>query len=272
MTMVAAISLLVVVTVSILITRIAAVMLTETGLSREAARFQARSAFTGAGFTTAESERVVSHPVRRRIVLVLMLLGNAGIVSAVSSLILTFVGDDDQSSLTLRIVLLTLGLAILWGLATSPWVDRQLARLIDWALHRYTRLDVKDYASLLQLSGDYRVVELEVQPDDWLSDKRLEELQLREEGIVVLGIQRDDDTYLGVPQGDTTVAVGDVLISYGRSDALEALDERRRGRSGEREHSKAKQEQEKIVEEQASEDEESREAQQEAQQDHDKGG
>lgn len=260
MTMVAAISLLVVVTVSILITRIAAVMLTETGLSREAARFQARSAFTGAGFTTAESERVVSHPVRRRIVLVLMLLGNAGIVSAVSSLILTFVGDDDQSSLTLRIVLLTLGLAILWGLATSPWVDRQLARLIDWALHRYTRLDVKDYASLLQLSGDYRVVELEVQPDDWLCDKRLDELQLREEGIIVLGIQRDD-TYLGVPQGDTTVAAGDILISYGRNDALEALDERRRGRSGEREHSQAKKEQEKIVEEQASEDEASRQAQ-----------
>jgi len=47
--------------------------------------------FTGVGFTTSESEKVVSHPVRRRILLMLMLLGNAGIVTAVSSLIVSFV-------------------------------------------------------------------------------------------------------------------------------------------------------------------------------------
>lgn len=77
--MVAAISLLVVVMVSILITRIATIMLTHTGLSQETARFQARSAISGTGFSTAEAERVVRHPMRRRIVMVLMLLGNAGI-------------------------------------------------------------------------------------------------------------------------------------------------------------------------------------------------
>lgn len=49
-------SLLVVVTRSILVTRIATLALTHTGLSREAASFQARSAFTGVGFTTSEAE------------------------------------------------------------------------------------------------------------------------------------------------------------------------------------------------------------------------
>jgi len=38
-----------------------------------------------------ESERVVNHPVRRRIIMLLMLTGNAGVVTAVSSLILTVV-------------------------------------------------------------------------------------------------------------------------------------------------------------------------------------
>jgi len=37
---------------SLLITRIATIALSVTGLSRETARFQARSAFTGVGFTT----------------------------------------------------------------------------------------------------------------------------------------------------------------------------------------------------------------------------
>ena len=64
--MTAILSLLLVVTLSILVTRIAAVALRHTGLARQTARFQARSAFSGAGFTTSESEKVVNHPVRRR--------------------------------------------------------------------------------------------------------------------------------------------------------------------------------------------------------------
>jgi len=73
---------------SILITRVASIALTHTGLSRESAKFQARSAFTGVGFTTTESEKVVNHPVRRRILLLLMILGNAGIIKGVASLII----------------------------------------------------------------------------------------------------------------------------------------------------------------------------------------
>jgi hypothetical protein len=60
------IALLTVLVLSLLITRVATVALTMTGLSQEAARFQARSAFTGTGFTTKEAEDVVNHPVRRR--------------------------------------------------------------------------------------------------------------------------------------------------------------------------------------------------------------
>lgn len=40
---------------SLLITRIATNALSVTGLSRETARFQARSAFTGVGFTTGRT-------------------------------------------------------------------------------------------------------------------------------------------------------------------------------------------------------------------------
>ena len=69
--MIAVLTLVVVVLLSLVITRMATVALTLTGMSSEAARFQARSALTGAGFTTSESEAVVNHPVRRRIVLFL---------------------------------------------------------------------------------------------------------------------------------------------------------------------------------------------------------
>ena len=45
----------VVVIVSLLVTRVATVALTLTGMSREMVRFQARSALTGVGFTTSEA-------------------------------------------------------------------------------------------------------------------------------------------------------------------------------------------------------------------------
>jgi Trk K+ transport system NAD-binding subunit len=51
----AAVSVLVVLLVSLLVARVGTVALTLTGMSREAARFQARSAFFGVGFTTGEA-------------------------------------------------------------------------------------------------------------------------------------------------------------------------------------------------------------------------
>jgi hypothetical protein len=76
---------------SSLVTRMAAMALALTGMSGEAARFQARSAFTGVGFTTREAEEIVWHPVRRRIVMLLMLLGNLGVGAVVATLMLSFI-------------------------------------------------------------------------------------------------------------------------------------------------------------------------------------
>ena len=69
--MIALAGVMIIVLISLIVTRIATVALIQTGLSRETARFQARSALTGTGFTTTESETIVNHPVRRRLVLTL---------------------------------------------------------------------------------------------------------------------------------------------------------------------------------------------------------
>jgi hypothetical protein len=88
--MFAILTVLAVVVLSVLVTRVAGIALTLTGLPRETARFQAQSAFTGVGFTTREAESVTIHPDRRRIVLSLMLMGNAGIASAIAGLMISF--------------------------------------------------------------------------------------------------------------------------------------------------------------------------------------
>lgn len=241
--MVAIISLLVVLVVSLLIVRIATVALALTGLSHPLARFQARSAFTGAGFTTSESEKVVQHPVRRRIIMLLMLLGNAGIVTAVSSLILTFVGTGEGRGITgtlwFRVLVLAVGLAALWSIAHSEWIDQRMSKMIASALKRWTDLEIRDYAGLLHLSGDYAVVEMQVEPHNWMADHELTQLKLPDEGVLVLGIEKPGGVYLGAPRGKTKLMAGDTVIMYGPRDVLADLDQRWAGSRGNWEHHKA---------------------------------
>lgn len=256
--MISMITLLMVLTLSILITRVATVALTHTGLSRESAKFQARSAFTGVGFTTSESEKVVSHPVRRRILLMLMLLGNAGIVTAVSTLIVSFVNMNRSASLIWHIALLVAGLILLWSLANSQWVDRHLSNLISTLLKNHTNLSVQDYAKLLHLAGDYQISELHVAQRDWLADKSIGKLGLRKEGVIVLGINRVDGNYMGVPDGETIIQKNDVLLVYGRAKVIEQLDQRNADAEGDREHHETMIEQKKVAEIEKDKDKHSR--------------
>lgn len=242
-------SLLIIITLSILVTRVATIALVHTGLSLESARFQSRSAFTGAGYTTAESEQIVNHPVRRRIVMLLMLMGNAGLVTAISSLILTFVSQGEEDSLPVTTGLLAAGLLLLYLLSKSPWVDRHLSLIIEKALKRYTDIDVQDYASLMRLAGDYRLVEHMVVTDSWMAGRTLAELELRDEGIIVLGIRRPAGTYLGAPNGDSRIEGEDTVLIYGRVPAIEAVCKRRRTLTAELRHDAAVEEQKRVSEE-----------------------
>lgn len=248
--MTAIISLLVIISLSVLVTRIGALALVHTGLSKETAKFQARSAFMGVGFTTNESELVVNNPVRRRILNILIFLGNAGIITTISSTIFSFISLEKSGFFSLEVIVLLSGLLLLLFLSRSKWVERKLARIINKALKKYTDLDVKDYYSLLHISEDYRISEVRVIEKNWLSNRRLNEVDLRAEGVMVLGIKRKNGDYLGAPVGGTKIEDNDTLILYGRSDLLNQLESRREGDSGDREHREAVIQQEEIVREQ----------------------
>lgn len=234
-------SLLLVIVISLMVVRVATMALVLTGISQQLAQFQARSAFTGSGFTTSESDRVVQHPVRRKIIMMLMLLGNAGIVTAVSSLMLSFVhaGSETSSYLWIRFGFLAGGIFVLWIISRSEWVDKCLNNLVEMALRRWTDLEVCDYSNLLHLGHGYTVVEMEVEKEDWLAERELAALRLSEEGVLVLGVDRPGSDYIGAPRGFTKLQAGDTVILYGPSEILMNLDERRAGSSGNWDHHKA---------------------------------
>ena len=247
--MLGALTVVLVVAVSVLITRVATVALTLTGLSRETARFQARSALSGAGFTTSESEQIVNHPVRRRIIMWLMLMGSAGVATVVATAAVSFSGIDTTRDLGLSAVTLVVGLGVLIWAANSRGVDRALQPVIHRLLRRYPDIDTRDYARLLHGAGEYSGMEMAVEATDWMCDRDLAELRLSDEGVLVLGIQRaENGTYVGAPKGWTKVHAGDVLILYGDGHRLSELDERKAGLFGEAAHQQAVQEQAEAYE------------------------
>jgi hypothetical protein len=229
-------TLLVVVTVTLIVNRVGTIALTATGISTEVAHLQARSALTGVGFTTSESELIVNHPVRRRIILSLMLVGNAGLVTIIATVVVGFAGQGDTGDVLARLGMLAGGLLLILIAARSRAIDRLLSRLIKAALRRFTTLELRDYVQLLDLATNYAVAELGVEADSWLAEHQLADLELPAEGVLVLGIRRADGTFVGAPRGHTAVHEHDTLVVYGFADVLEDLDTRKVGLEGDRAH------------------------------------
>lgn len=229
-------TLLVVVMVTSIVTRVGTVALTATGLSVEVAHFQARSALTAVGFTSSESELILNHPVRRRIVSNLMLIGNAGLVTMIATLVAGLASSGRTSEVLTRVAALIGGLVLILLLTRSKTVDRWLSHVISRALRKWTSLDVRDYVQLLDLASNYAVGEVGVESQSWLAEHQLSELELPDEGVLVLGIRRADGSFIGAPRGTTSIHKGDVLTVYGYADIIEELGTRRIGPEGDATH------------------------------------
>lgn len=234
--MLAIATLLIVVLLSLIVTRVASVALTLTGLSADVAKFQARSALSGTGFATAEAEQITGHPARRQIILALMLFGNAGLVTTIASLSLSFASVSSTGGALGRLGLLIVGLGVLLLLARNEWVSRVMSAAIERSLRKRTTLDVKDYAGLLHLRMDYAVDRQKVWDGEWLAGRTLADAQLSAEGIIVLGVERADGSFLGAPTGQTRMEVGDTLLLYGSAPQLRELADRPAGDAGQAAH------------------------------------
>lgn len=218
--------LLLTIFISLVINRIATAALTYTGMSKEMARFQARSAFSTVGFTTTEAENVVKHPVRRRIIMLLMLMGNVGLVTVLASLMGSVVQiyEDSGYPLLFNLFVLVCGLVLIWALSSSQWLDTKVSQAVTWALNRYTQLEAYDFMELLNLEEGYIVTEMIVEETDWLVGRQLADLRLSDGGVHVLSIRRRDGEFSGAPTGPTYVRKGDMLILYGAREDVIRLD------------------------------------------------
>lgn len=252
--MIAVASLLVVVGIATLVIRMATLALTATGMPAEVARFQARSAFTGVGFTTGESETIVGHPVRRRVVMLLMMVGNAGFVTIIASLILSFTSSSGAPDALGRLLFIIAAITGLGYLTKTEFFEKRATAMLARILDRYADIELRDFHHMMRIGGEYAVTELAIQEGDWIAGKSLAELSLPDEGVLVLAVQREGGEFFGAPQGSTILEAGDTVFLYGRSSTTIDLDSRPDSPRGDLAHEEAVAEQEHILEAQLEEE------------------
>lgn len=224
--------------VTYFIIRTAGQALELTGLSRDTARFQALSAFFGAGFTTSESEFVVSHPVRRRIIRDLIVIGNIGIFSIIASAV-ALIANTHSSDIALRLGIVAGVLIALFTIGRFQFVTRIIDMSVRYALQHTGAVRALDYERLLGVHHGFSVSEVAIEKDSWLDGETLAGAQLRNEGVNVLAVQKPDGVFVGSPRGKTVVQAGETLVIYGPDKAIHHLATRPGGDAGRTEHLQA---------------------------------
>jgi hypothetical protein len=213
--------LLIAILVSFIVVRIGGFALQLTGIEPDVARFQALSAFSGTGFTTREAERVVGHRTRRRIVTILIILGNAGMVTVIATLVASFTQVSGYTWFFIRLAIIVGGIFGLYQLIIRSNVgQRILDRLQRPVINRILREAPaveeifhveKDWAiSLAMIKGSSKSIGLSV-------------ADITAEGdIEILSVDRAG-TYITRPDLEEKIVEGDRLLVYANRKSVKRI-------------------------------------------------
>lgn len=169
---------------------------------------------------------VVNHPVRRRIILHLIIAGNIGITSALATLIMTLLRNDPSGYMEAFLLVLLVAGAVGFGLLLNVrWVKMPLDRVMKRFLKNAGVVQALDYDVLLNVRGGFAVTEVEILEGHSFAGRHLRESRPSDHGIIVLGIQRHDGSFVGAPDKEARLEVGDVAMIYGSDEATERFSE-----------------------------------------------
>jgi len=209
---------LLVILVSMLFVRAGAIMLVLTGMRYEQAKFQALSAFTATGFTTREAERVVNHPVRRKIISWLMIGGYAGVAAVIVSATTTLATISSQT-LPKAALLLFAGVIIIYLIARYAGLMGLWENFVERMLRRGLFIEFEPVEELLHLADGFGLVKLEVAAESPLLGQSIIKIGSARKGILILGIERSN-SWLPARQMRVPLQPGDQLIIYGHLESM----------------------------------------------------
>lgn len=213
--------LLIVILASFIIVRIGGFALQLTGMEPDIARFQALSAFSGTGFTTREAERVVGHRTRRRIVSILIVLGNAGLVTVIATLVASFTQVNGYTWFFIRLAIIIGGIFGLYQLIIKSKAGyRILERLRKPLMNRILR-EAPAVEEIFQVGKDWAISLVMIKRSS--KNIGLSVADITAEGdIEILAIDRAD-TRLTRPNRGEKIVKGDRLLVYANRESVKRV-------------------------------------------------
>ncbi|MFH1665736.1 MAG: TrkA C-terminal domain-containing protein [Candidatus Omnitrophota bacterium] len=221
MNLIFVIPLIGIIVISAFIVKIASVALNLTGLDEKRAFFQALSAFTGTGFTTRDSELVVNHDIRRRIVMFLMILGNAGLVSVITTLMLSFLSRGVVPVL-INVSVILLAILLLIKVSTNKGITRRLTKKIQERLAKSPTFTKRPVEEILRIAEGYGIAEVTISEDCIDIGKTLFESSFRQKDILILAIERGTGV-VPAPHASDRLLFNDTLICYGKLENISTI-------------------------------------------------
>ena len=219
--MIFAIPIVLVVAVSIFIVKIAAVALKMTGLNEKKAYFQALSAFTGTGFTTRDSESIFEDEIRRKIIIFLMILGNAGLITVITTIVISFAKSDVLSVTSNAGIVLAL-FFILFKIFTHKGVTRFLNEKIEARLEKRPIFQKRPVEEIVRIAKNYGIAEVNIHEGYGDLGKTLSESSFRQNDILILAIERENSV-IPTPKATDRIQADDTLICYGKLSNIEKI-------------------------------------------------
>ena len=213
--------LLIAILVSFIIVRIGGFALQLTGIEPDVARFQALSAFSGTGFTTREAERVVGHRTRRRIVTILIILGNAGLVTIIATLVASFTQVSDYTWFFIRLVIIIGGIFGLYQLIIRSNVGQRILDRLQRPLMNRILRGAPAVEEIFHVEKDWAISLVMIKGSSKSIGQSVADITA-EGDVEILSIDRAG-TYLTRPNWDEKIVEGDRLLVYANRKSVKRI-------------------------------------------------
>ena len=193
------------------------------GIQLDKARFQTISILTGTGFTTSESEIMLSTKRRRKLTQTMILFSYIFNISIVSTIINVFVSSSNTSTKEIIIgVFLTItNLILLIILNKSTRVRRIVDNTIQKISNKYGRRRTNPI-SIYDYYGDKVIAEISInQINEKMKKLNIEKLK-NEKNIQLLVIKRGNDVITEVDT-DLEIRKNDILLVFGNLKQIKGI-------------------------------------------------
>lgn len=188
------------------------------GLPEEKARFQVASLLTGCGFTTHESEMILSTKPRRRLARILMLFGYVFNITVVSAFVNVFLSlkTSEIGNYLLGILIPFAAVALIFAITRIHVVKHFLDKLLGKIFGRVSHSDNANNVLVIDHIGKGTIAQVTInEMPDFLDGVALFESRLKEDMDILVMLVESNDGKVAAPSGKTVFSIGDTLTVFG---------------------------------------------------------